>query len=53
MEENGLAHDKTFRVAFLLNGKTIAEGIGKSKKEAEQRAAREAYYCLSACQEVL
>jgi ribonuclease-3 len=39
MEENGLAHDKTFRVAFILNGKTIAEGIGKSKKEAEQRAA--------------
>lgn len=53
MEENGLAHDKTFRVAFVLNGKTIAEGIGKSKKEAEQRAAREAYYCLSGYQKVL
>jgi ribonuclease-3 len=47
MEESGLSHDKTFRVALLLNGKTIAEGIGKSKKEAEQRAAREAFYCLS------
>jgi ribonuclease-3 len=53
MEENGLAHDKTFRVAFILNGKTIAQGIGKSKKEAEQRAAREAYYCLSGNQKVL
>jgi ribonuclease III len=47
LEENGLAHDKTFRVALVLNGKTIAEGKGKSKKEAEQKAAREAFNCLS------
>jgi ribonuclease III len=47
LEENGLAHDKTFRVALVLNGKTIAEGKGKSKKEAEQMAAREAFNCLS------
>lgn len=47
IEEDGLAHDKTFTVALLLNGKTIAEGKGKSKKEAEQKAAREAYNCLS------
>ena len=53
MEESGLAHDKTFRVALLLNGKTIAEGVGKSKKEAEQRAAMEAFYCLSECREDL
>jgi len=53
MEESGLAHDKTFRVALLLNGKIIAEGVGKSKKEAEQRAAMEAFYCLSECREDL
>jgi ribonuclease III len=47
LEENGLAHDKTFRVALMLNGKIIAEGKGKSKKEAEQKAAREAFNCLS------
>lgn len=47
LEENGLAHDKTFKVALVLNGKTIAEGLGKSKKEAEQKAAREAFNCLS------
>jgi len=47
LEENGLAHDKTFTVAVLLNGTTIAEGRGKSKKEAEQNAAREAFHCLS------
>jgi ribonuclease-3 len=53
MEESGLAHDKTFRVALVLDGKTIAEGIGKSKKEAEQQAAREAFYCLSEHPKVL
>jgi len=47
LEESGLAHDKTFTVALVLNGKTIAEGKGKSKKEAEQKAAREAFNCLS------
>jgi len=47
MNESGPAHDKTFRVAIRLNGKTISEGEGKSKKDAEQKAAREAFNCLS------
>lgn len=46
LEERGPAHDKTFRVALRLNGETLAEGEGRSKKEAEQRAAREAFFCL-------
>ncbi|MFC1866929.1 ribonuclease III [Thermodesulfobacteriota bacterium] len=46
MEESGPAHDKSFKVALRLNGKTVSEGEGKSKKEAEQKAAREAFYCL-------
>ena len=46
LDEKGPAHDKTFSVAIHLNGKIIAEGEGKSKKEAEQKAAREAFYCL-------
>jgi len=46
MEENGPAHDKTFKVALTLNGETLAEGKGKSKKEAEQEAAKEAFVCL-------
>ncbi len=45
-EESGPAHDKTFKVVLTLNGKTMAEGEGKSKKEAEQKAAREAFFCL-------
>ena len=44
--ESGPAHDKTFRVKLSLNGDILAEGEGKSKKEAEQKAAREAYHCL-------
>ncbi len=44
--EKGPAHDKTFRVDLLLNGEILAKGEGKSKKEAEQKAAKEAYYCL-------
>jgi ribonuclease-3 len=46
-DENGPAHDKTFRVALCINRKTVAEGVGKNKKEAEQRAAKEAFFCLT------
>lgn len=38
--ESGPDHDKQFRVAVSLNGKTVGEGIGRSKKKAEQEAAR-------------
>ena len=47
MDENGPAHDRTFKVAIRLNGEVVSEGLGKSKKEAEQKAAKEAYLCLS------
>ncbi len=46
VEESGPAHDKTFRVALRLDGKVVAEAKGKSKKEAEQKAAKEALPCL-------
>lgn len=45
-KEWGPAHDKNFIVALQLDGKVVAEGEGKSKKEAEQKAAKEAFYCL-------
>jgi ribonuclease-3 len=47
VEESGPAHDRTFRVALRLEGEIVAEGEGKSKKEAEQKAAREAFLCLT------
>jgi ribonuclease-3 len=46
VEESGPAHNKTFRVALRLDGKVMAEAKGKSKKEAEQKAAKEALPCL-------
>ena len=38
-EASGPDHDKTFRVGLMINGRKEAEGIGKSKKQAEQQAA--------------
>ena len=46
VEESGQAHKKTFKVALMLHGEKISEGEGSSKKEAEQNAAREAFFCL-------
>lgn len=40
--EEGPDHDKTFYVAVSLAGRVLARGAGKSKKAAEQAAAREA-----------
>ena len=47
VKESGPAHNKKFKMSLSLDGKIIAEGEGKSKKEAEQKAAKEAYFCLT------
>lgn len=47
IHESGPSHDKLFRVAIYLKGKLISEGEGKNKKEAEQKAAREAFHCVT------
>jgi len=39
VSESGPDHDKEFRVIVLLNDRIIGEGIGRSKKRAEQAAA--------------
>lgn len=44
--EEGPDHDKTFYIAVSLAGRVIARGVGKSKKAAEQAAAREALALL-------
>jgi ribonuclease-3 len=41
-EEFGPDHDKHFTVQVMLNQNVIAEGTGRSKKAAEQMAAKEA-----------
>ncbi len=40
--ESGPDHDKRFEVQVRLNSNVIGHGIGKSKKQAEQEAAKEA-----------
>lgn len=42
VDEKGPDHDKVFKVQVLLNSNVIGHGTGKSKKAAEQAAAREA-----------
>ena len=41
-EESGPDHDKKFVVEVRLNSNVIGKGQGRSKKEAEQQAAKEA-----------
>ena len=53
VSESGPAHERTFRVAIYLGGELKAEGEGRSKKEAEQEAAKEALLCLTRTQESL
>lgn len=40
--ESGPAHDRTFEVAATVDGETIGQGSGRSKKAAEQAAAEQA-----------
>ncbi|PKM89290.1 MAG: ribonuclease III [Firmicutes bacterium HGW-Firmicutes-12] len=40
LKEEGPDHEKTFYAAVYLNDKEIAQGSGRTKKEAEQEAAK-------------
>jgi ribonuclease-3 len=42
VSETGPDHQKQFKVELSLKGEVFGRGIGKSKKEAEQKAAKEA-----------
>ena len=42
VNEEGPAHDKRFTVNVIIDGIVYGSGVGTSKKEAEQEAAREA-----------
>ena len=48
ISETGPDHDKHFKAEVLLGGNVISEGEGKSKRDAEQAAARAAYLKLNA-----
>ena len=42
IESIGPDHNKIFKIAVYINKRKIAEGVGKSKQEAEQAAAKKA-----------
>lgn len=42
----GPSHNRTFVMRVLVNGNELGKGRGRTKKEAEQRAAREALKAL-------
>ena len=42
-KEEGPPHDKTFYVKLFIGGREAASGSGRSKKNAEQKAARKAF----------
>lgn len=48
VEETGPAHNRTFNISVSYQGKVVAYGVGKTKKEAEQQAAYEACKILGA-----
>lgn len=45
-KKTGPDHDRTFWVEVKINGETKGAGSGKNKKEAEQKAASQAYNSL-------
>jgi ribonuclease-3 len=46
VKDTGPDHNKTFYVEVSIKGGLLGKGTGKSKKEAEQNAAKEALACL-------
>lgn len=44
--DSGPDHAKTFAAEVAIDGRVVGRGRGRSKKEAEQRAAREAHHEL-------
>lgn len=46
LSEEGPGHDKTFIVAVYFDDEKLGEGVGKSKKKAEQQAAKKAIELL-------
>ena len=51
VSERGPDHLKTFSARVLVADRDVGRGEGRSKKQAEQRAAREAYLTLQAAAE--
>lgn len=46
LDESGPEHDKRFKAQVLINGEALGEGMGHTKKAAEQQAAFQALLSL-------
>ncbi|KAB2494726.1 ribonuclease III [Priestia endophytica] len=51
LQEKGPAHNREFISRVLLNGSELGTGVGRSKKEAEQKAAQVAITALTLLKE--
>ncbi len=47
IQDRGPDHQKEFTATVVIAGETLGTGVGRSKKEAEQQAAREAHTRIS------
>ena len=43
LKEDGPAHDRTFEIEVKIDDMVFGKGVGKSKKDAEQQAAKDAF----------
>lgn len=50
LKESGLSHDRRFTVQVQFDNEVMGEGSGRSKKEAEQSAARDALEVIERAQ---
>ena len=48
VDAEGPAHDRHFTCAAVIDGRQVGEGAGRTKKDAEQEAARQALESLEA-----
>ena len=48
--ESGTEHDRRFSVQVLFDNEVMGEGAGRSKKEAEQEAAKDAIEIIERAQ---
>jgi ribonuclease III len=51
VKESGPSHNRTFYVEAVVNGEVLGYGSGKSKKEAQQNAAKVALEALNALED--
>ena len=47
IEDRGPDHEKEFTATVLVRGEVLGTGTGRSKKEAEQQAARQAFAVIA------